>query len=241
MESPALITLSRQLTLRREMDVVANNIANMNTPSFKGEQMMFVEYLVKPERNQPLSFVQDFGMVRDMTEGPLAPTNNPLDIAISGDGFFTVDTENGARYTRSGRFQLDQDGQVTNQLGQPLLTQDGQPIVVPPGSGPITIASDGTFSAGTDTFGTIGIVTFDNPRDMKREANNLFNTDEPPQPAIDSQIMQGMLEESNVSGIAEMTRMIEIHRRYTSNQRLMQQEHDRIRRSITKLTGTQNN
>jgi len=240
MESPALITLSRQLTLRREMDVVANNIANMNTPSYKGEKMMFVEYLVEPQKDQPLSFVQDYGMVRDMTEGPLAATNNPLDIAISGDGFFTVETENGARYTRSGRFQLDRDGQVTNQLGQPLLTAGGQPIVVPPGSGPITIASDGTLSAGTQVLGTIGVVTFEKPKEMQREANNLFNTDEPPQPAADSQIMQGMLEESNVSGIAEMTKMIEIHRRYTSNQRLMQQEHDRIRRSISRLTGTQN-
>ncbi len=240
MESPTLITLSRQLTLRREMDVIANNIANMNTPSYKGEKMMFVEYLVEPQKDQPLSFVQDYGMVRDMTEGPLATTNNPLDIAISGEGFFSVETEDGTRYTRSGRFQLDRDGQVTNQLGQPLLTAGGQPIVVPPGSGPITIASDGTLSAGTQVLGTIGLVTFDKPKEMQREANNLFKTDEPPQPVADSQIMQGMLEESNVSGITEMTKMIEIHRRYTSNQRLMQQEHDRIRRSISRLTGTQN-
>ena len=124
------------------MDVIANNIANMNTPSYKGEKMMFVEYLVEPQKDQPLSFVQDFGMIRDMTEGPLASTNNPLDMAISGDGFFTVETENGARYTRSGRFQLDREGQIVNQLGHPLLTAGGQPILVPSGSGPITIASD---------------------------------------------------------------------------------------------------
>ena len=240
MESPALITLSRQLTLRREMDVIANNIANMNTPSYKGEKMMFVEYLVEPQKDQPLSFVQDFGMIRDMTEGPLASTNNPLDMAISGDGFFTVETENGARYTRSGRFQLDREGQIVNQLGHPLLTAGGQPILVPSGSGPITIASDGTLSAGTQVLGTVGVVTFEKPKEMQREANNLFNAEEQPQAATNSHIMQAMLEESNVSGITEMTKMIEIHRRYTSNQRLMQQEHDRIRRSISKLTGTQN-
>lgn len=115
MESPWLISLSHQVALKREMDAVANNMANMNTPAYKAERMMFAEYLVRPQKDAPLSFVQDKGMMRDLRDGPLTNTGNPLDLALTGDGYFMVDTENGQRYTRSGRFQLDADGQITNQ------------------------------------------------------------------------------------------------------------------------------
>jgi flagellar basal-body rod protein FlgF len=237
MESPWLISISYQAALRREMDAVANNMANMNTPAYKAERMMFSEYLVRPQKNVPLSFVQDKGMIRDLRDGPLTSTGNPLDLALTGDGYFMIDTENGERYTRSGRFQLDADGQITNQLGQRVLSAAGQPISVPPGTSNISIAPDGTVSAGTEVIGTIGIVRFDNPRAMKREANNLYAADGAPRPAEDTRIMQGMLEESNVNPIQEMTNMIEIQRAYTANQRVLQDEHERIRRAIGQIIG----
>ncbi len=237
MESPWLISISYQAALRREMDAVANNMANMNTPAYKAERMMFSEYLVRPQKNVPLSFVQDKGMIRDLRDGPLTSTGNPLDLALTGDGYFMIDTENGERYTRSGRFQLDADGQITNQLGQRVLSAAGQPISVPPGTSNISIAPDGTVSAGTEVIGTIGIVRFDNPRAMKREANNLYAADGAPRPAEDTRVMQGMLEESNVNPIQEMTSMIEIQRAYTANQRVLQDEHERIRRAIGQIIG----
>ncbi len=237
MESPWLIAISYQAALRREMDAVANNMANMNTPAYKAERMMFAEYLVRPQKNAPMSFVQDKGMMRDLREGPLTKTGNPLDLALTGDGYFVIDTGQGERYTRSGRFQLDADGQITNQLGQRVLSAAGQPIIVPPGTANISIAPDGTVSAGTEVIGTIGIVAFDNPRGLKREANNLYVSDAAPRPAEGTHVMQGMLEESNVNPIEEMTKMIEIHRAYASNQRLLQDEHDRMRRAIGQIVG----
>lgn len=237
METPWLIAISRQAALQRDMDVVANNIANINTPGYKAERMMFSEYLVRPQKNVPLSFVQDKGMMRDLREGPLTKTGNPLDLALMGDGYFMVETENGQRFTRSGRFQLDADGRIINQLGQPVLSAAGQPVVIPPGSDNITIAPDGSVSAGTDIVGTIGIVAFDNPRMMKREANNLYAMDEAPKPAPRTRLMQGMLEESNVNAVQEMTNMIEVNRTYAANQRVLQDEHDRIRRAIGQIVG----
>jgi flagellar basal-body rod protein FlgF len=237
METPWLISLSHQVALKREMDAIANNIANVNTPAYKAERMMFTEYLVRPQKDAPLSFVQDMGMMRDLRDGPLTKTDNPLDLALTGDGYFTIQTENGERYSRSGRFQLDADGQITNQLGHPVLSAAGQPIVIPPGTANISIAPDGTVSAGTEVVGAIGVVAFDNPRAMRREANNLYAAGAPPLPAERTRVLQGMLEQSNVNAIQEVTNMIEVHRAYAANQRVLQDEHERIRRAIGQIVG----
>jgi flagellar basal-body rod protein FlgF len=217
------------------MDLVANNIANVNTPSYQREKMMFVEYLVKPHQNSPMSFVQDYGTARDLSAGQLTKTENPLDVALSGDGYFTVETDRGPRYTRSGRFQLNADGQISTQQGFPVLSTGGQPITVPPDTSTISIATDGTISAGTQAIDTIGIVTFNDAQKMQRETGNLFSADEAPAPAPNAKVLQGMLEEANVNAVVEMTRMIEIHRAYESNQRLLQDEHDRLKQAISRL------
>lgn len=238
MESPWLISISRQVALRRQMDAVANNVANMNTPGYKSETILFSEYLVRPQRNVPLSFVEDKGMVRDLSEGPLTKTGNPLDLALSGEGYFIVgEGDGGQRYTRSGRFQLDNNGQIVNQQGQPVLSAAGQPITIPEGTRDITITPDGSVSADTAVVGAIGIVRFDDPRAMKREADNLYSAEETPTPDENSRVMQGMLEESNVNPVLEMTHMINVHRAYEANQRVLQDEHDRIRRAVRVIVG----
>jgi len=240
MESPTYIALSRQLTLRRQLDVVANNLANVNTPGFKGEKMVFEEFLTRPQRNAPLSFVQDVRTLRDLSEGPLVRTDNPLDLAIAGDGYFAVQTESGPRYTRAGRFQVDTEGQITNHRGDPVVGPDGQPVIVPAGSGSISITPDGTVSAGTGVIGTIRVVQFPDPHAIEAAGNNMFTTDQAPQPAQDARILQGMLEHSNVNPVLELTDMIRIQRAYAGNQSLLQNEHDRIRRAITRLTSQAN-
>lgn len=237
MESPWLIAISRQVALQRKMDAVANNVANMNTPAYKSEQVSFAEYLVEPQKNVPLSFVEDRGMVRNLTEGPLTKTGNPFDLALSGDGYFIVGTEGGERYTRSGRFQLDAGGQIVNQMGQPVLSASGQPVIIPPGAKDVSIAPDGTVSADAEIVGTIGVVKFADPRSMKREANNLYATDAAPTPGDRASVLQGMLEQSNVNAVEELTNMIEVHRAYAANQRVLQDEHERLRRAARVIVG----
>src|SRR5262245_10619145 len=121
METPIYIALSRQETLRRQMDVIANNIANMNTTGYKSQRMLFLEYLEQPARGEKLSFVQDFGMMRDVRPGNLNITNNQLDVALRSEGFFAVDTAGGARYTRGGAWQLNDQRQIVDVNGLPLL------------------------------------------------------------------------------------------------------------------------
>ena len=117
MDSPSYVALSRLTGLRRQMDVVAHNMANMNTPGFQRESLVFKEHL--KDTSHPaagglstLSLAQDFATVRDLSEGPMLATDNPLDLAIRGEGYFVVRTDDGDRYTRRGTFGLDEQGRL---------------------------------------------------------------------------------------------------------------------------------
>lgn len=236
MENPGYITLSRQLTLKREMGVVAHNIANMNTPAFKAERMIFREFIEKPDPQQPISFVQDIGMSRNLSEGPITTTGNDLDLAISGPGYFSVETPEGVRYTRHGRMQLDSQGQLVNSQGSAVLSDGGAPITVPVGSGTLTISADGTISGNNGTIARVGLSEFENAGALKRDANGLYDAgDQVAVAATKSDVNQGMLEQSNVQPILEMTRMIDIHRSYQSAAKLVSTNHEQAMRAINKL------
>ena len=124
METPTLGALSRQTTLRRQMDIVANNnIANMNTSGYKGERMMFVEHLVKSRGGERIlgdkvSYVRDIATMRDLSNGPLEQTGN-LGVALEEEGYFVVQTDTGNNYTRNGRFKLDEGGQLAAIFWRP--------------------------------------------------------------------------------------------------------------------------
>jgi flagellar basal-body rod protein FlgF len=240
MQNATYIALSRQMALQRQMDVVANNMANLNTPAFKGEQMIFSQYLVQPPGNGPLAFVEDIGTVRDTRQGPIAKTGNPLDLAVSGQGFFPIQTPLGPRYTRNGHFQLDPQGQIVTSEGYPLLADSGQPVTVPNNTRDITVAPDGTISisqAGTTTQAVIGklqVVDFAVPQAVTPGANGLWATDQTPQPANGS-VQQGMIEESNVQAVIELTRMMEVTKQSGMVKSFLDEEDQRRGNTIDKL------
>ncbi|MBK8157268.1 MAG: flagellar basal-body rod protein FlgF [Rhodospirillaceae bacterium] len=240
METPTYIVLSRQLGLSRQMDVVANNLANTNTPGFKAEGMVFSEYLIKAEKPVKLSYVQDLASYRDLTEGSLQPTGNDLDIAIQGKGYFVIETPDGPRYTRNGRFQLNAAGEVVTHEGQRVMA-GGAPLIINTDDGPINIAGDGTVSAnrtqGGNTpviYGKIDVVAFADDRALKPGSGTLFESDQAPTQVdvADFKVQQGMIEGSNVQSIREMTSMIWVQRNYQAAQKFMEGEHERMRRSI---------
>ncbi|MEQ8747619.1 flagellar basal-body rod protein FlgF [Pyruvatibacter sp.] len=228
MEQALSVALSRQMTLRRAMDIVANNVANVNTSAYKAESPIFSEFLMpgataddrKGAGTLPaLSYVQDTGTHRDLSEGNITPTGNPFDIAIAGDGFFAVQTPAGERYTRSGHFAVDVNGQLVTPQGDPVLSAAGAPITLNPDDGQIAISRDGTISAGENTIGRLGVVTFDNQRAMKKTGDTYLETDQAAQPVANPSVIQGSIESSNVKSVVEMTRMIEVMRAYTSTQK----------------------
>lgn len=240
MENTGYIALSRQSVLRRKMDVIANNLANMTTPAFKGEDMMFVEHLKKTGDNDRVSLVQDIALLRNIGEGPMTKTENPLDLAISGPGYFAVETIDGERYTRNGTFQLDAQGRIVTTQGDPVLGADGNAITIPVNEPEITVARDGSVTAGELLIGRIQIVSFENEQALEKQSNSLLaRGDQEPLPAEEGEVIQGMIEGSNVQGIVEVTRMINTIRSYTATSKLVDQEHERQRRAIQVLASTQ--
>src|SRR5260221_3959164 len=235
MQAASYIALSSQLALHRQMDVIANNMANSSTPAFKAERMLFAEFLKRGAANQPLSFVQDLGTMRDPKQGPIARTGNSLDLALQGDGYLKVETPLGIRYTRNGRFQLDGSGQVVTAQGYPVLGDGDRPLSVPTDAQDITVTRDGTLSTPQGEAGRISIVRFDNERDLVPASGGLYVTEALPTPASDTVIVQGMIEESNVEPIIEMTRMMTISHNFNFAKDLGDSESDRTRSAIDKL------
>ncbi len=238
MENASLVALSKQMVLRRQMDLIANNIANANTDGFKAERMLFATYLQPIGPQGTAAFVQDIAVAHDLREGDIATTGNPLDIAIKGEGFLPVDTTDGVRYTRGGHFRLDKDGVIVTSNGHPLLGDDGFPIIAAPGDTDIAISPDGVVTAeGGIEIGRLAVVTFDNLYALTRVAGGLYRTDQTPIPADRAEIVQGAVERSNVEPVVEMTRMIALLRSYQSTQRLIQQQDQLRQRAIGVLSG----
>ena len=241
MENAAYVGLSRQMTLRRELDIVANNIANADTTGFKVESLMLEAAPRAPAMTQggpkPVKFVLDSGVARDFTPGALRKTDATFDLGIEGMGFFKINTPEGERYTRDGRFRMDDAGRLTTQTGQAVLDEGGGEITIDPQKGLVTIATDGTVSQGQERIGKVGVARFDNLSILEKAGDNLYRniSNAQPQAAPDARVHQGMLESSNVRPVLEITRMMEVTRAYESMAKMMDSNAELARRSIERM------
>lgn len=244
MDNTRYIALSKQTGIWRELNVVANNLANMNTSGFKAEQPLFTEYLQKipsPDTisKETIRFTQDYGTVRDFSTGDIMPTDNPLDVAINNDGFFVLDTPEGERYTRKGQFQLDNEGALVTSEGSYVLSEDNAPFFFSATEREIMINKDGSVSTENGYVGKLKLVDFANKQKLLATHSGLYTTtsDNPPQEMEDITIAQGMIEKSNVSSVTEMTKMIDLHRSFNNIQKMIENEHQRQSRAIDVLAG----
>ncbi|HEY4135714.1 MAG TPA: flagellar basal-body rod protein FlgF [Alphaproteobacteria bacterium] len=235
MESPLIIALSRQMASSNQVDSIANNIANMNTTGYKGERPIFNQFLTDQQGQQQMTFPKYIGLHRETEAGPINATDNPLDVALRGDGFLVINTATGPRYTRDGHFSLNVQGQLVNSRGLVVSGSNDQPIVVPPGTSSISISEDGDVSADSQQVGKLKLVQFDNQQRLQRTGDGLFTTDAPALPATNTDVLQGSLEGSNIQPIVEITRMIEASRVYQSAQKVINSEDERIRDAVTRL------
>jgi flagellar basal-body rod protein FlgF len=249
MENMLLVGLSRQLVLERQMDVVANNVANINTTGFKADKSLFQEYLMPIAHedtfmgnDRRISYVQDRASFHDLSSGPLEQTKNPLDVAIDGNAFLVVQTPAGERYTRDGGLQINPQGQLVTASGNPVLGTGG-PIVFQPTDKEISIAADGGVSVieGTNRIdsirGKLRLVSFAQAQRLLKEGSNLYSAGEGAAPQVDAtaRVRQGYIEKSNVNAVAEMSRMIEVTRTYTQVSAMLQQQGDMRKSAIEKL------
>jgi flagellar basal-body rod protein FlgF len=239
MENAIYIGLSRQSALRRELALVANNIANTSTAAFKREIALYSPYETDTKMEEKLDFVIDHGTIVIHQPGTLQPTQNTFDIAIEGPGFFVVDNGRRPLYTRNGNFKLDPDNQLITGNGDLVMDEGDNPIFIPQDGRKIEISPDGTISAGPEVLGRLKVVEFEDLARMQKRGGSLFDTTEDPKPAERSELMQGHLETSNVSAISELTRLIDIQRSYEGVKNMLDQEAERLRSSVRKLGSPQ--
>ncbi len=242
MDNNTAIALSSLVVKQRAMDIVAGNLANMSTPGYRAERPVFADWLQSeantssPRGERTLAFVQDRATWRDRAEGTLTHTGNPLDLALSGNGYFSVQTPAGVRLTRAGRFTLQANGTIADESGNPLLDVTGQKLTVPAGDTNLTIAGDGTLSTReSGQIGKIGVVA---PKDLNRmtaEGSRLFRADVATAPVATPKLVQGAVEDSNVAPIAELTRMLTVQREFEFTTQYVEAEGSRHQTAIDKI------
>jgi flagellar basal-body rod protein FlgF len=240
-ENAAYIGLSRQMTLRRELDIAANNIANADTTGFKVEQLLLGTEIGARARNDSIrpgaSFVLDRGVGRDFSQGSLQQTGRDLDFAVDGEGvFFKVQDGATEAYTRDGAFTISPEGELVTKAGLPVLGEGG-PIVIDPAQGPITVADDGNISQNGIAIGQLGLARFDNLAVLSKEGDGLYRnaSNATPIDAAGAQVRQGMLEGSNVNPLVEITQLIEISRAYERATKMIENVTELSRRSVERL------
>lgn len=235
MEASSTVALSGQLARERQMDVLANNVANLSTVGYKGEEMLFSDLVKLSPSGARTVYVEDAGTVRDWSEGPLTRTGNPLDVALQGEGFLEVQTANGIRYTRDGRLKLNAQGEIVTLEGLPVLDQNGRPLSVQPGSNSIIINADGTVSTRQGTVGRLALVDFPDLQALTAQGDGLYDTSQTATPATNVTLAQGMVEESNVQPILEITRLMSAARAAGAAKTFQESEANRHKTAIDRL------
>ncbi len=241
MDNTNYIALSRQMALWKQMDIVSNNMANMNTSGYKQDDAVFTSFMVQtPDATgigkQPLYFTQDFGEYHNFAEGALVETGNTFDLALKGDAFFCIETPQGERYTRKGQFSLNGEGMLTTMDGDPVLSENGEPFFFAPGENEISISEAGEVVSENGVIGRLKLVSFADNQKLLKVAGTMFENVAGNamqlQPA-EAVVVQGAVEKSNVDSVVEMTKLIKLQRSYEYVQQMIDEEHERISNTIS--------
>lgn len=236
MENAIYAALTRQSGLMREMQVVANNIANLSTTGFRREGVIFSEHVKRLDDAPSLSMARASARNIDLSQGDVVQTGGSFDFAIRGNGFFLVETPDGERLTRAGHFTPNAEGDLVNPDGFRLLDAGGAPVALPPGAKTVSLAQDGTLSADGVPVAQIGLWAPADPNSLRHVAGTLFSADAP-EPLTDGAgtLLQGHLESSNINPVSEIARMIEVQRAYELGQQMLDREDQRIRAVLQTL------
>lgn len=241
MELPSYVALSYLTAQSRALEVTAGNLANTGTSGFKAERVLFSDWLGKqtgpegPMGKRPVAFVQDRATYREQAPGPLSHTGNPLDLAISGDGFFTVDTARGPRLTRAGRFSPQADGTIVDHGGNALLDTAGQKLRLSAADINLTVTADGSIESENGPIGRVGIVQPEDPMRMQLEGGTTLRSDSATAPVDRPRLVQGSVEDSNVQPVIEMTRMMSGLRSFQFAAQFVEGEATRQQNAIDKI------
>lgn len=238
MENTSYISLSKQMTLQQQMNLIANNIANASTTGFKSQHMVQTEEKIGEVGEKfPSRMVMDYGMFTNLEQGPVQRTNNTYDFALQGQGYFAVENENtgGEAYTRAGSFSLNNNNELVTPSGNKILGISNAAIVIPDNASEIVVDKKGTIYVDGNDIDSLKLVEFENDQTLREIGQGIYVSTVDGNPAVNTEVHQGMVEGSNVQAIVQMTEMIEISRVYQMNQTIIKNEHERMRGAIQKL------
>jgi flagellar basal-body rod protein FlgF len=244
MNIATLVAGSRLVAQERSIEVTAVNLANASTPGFQAMRMQFSDWL-SPQQNgaalpgeRQIAYTQDRATWRDRQPGTLTQTGNPFDLALRGGGYFTVATDHGPRLTRDGRFGPLPNGTIGDGAGNALMDVNGKPLQIGATDTIITITGDGAIASENGPLGKIGVVTTSDPNKMRAEGATLWRADSPTSQTAQPGVVQGVVEQSNVNPVLELTRMMNDEKDYQFTTELVQAEDDRIQSTIDKTLST---
>ena len=229
------VTLNRQIGLSSELDLIANNIANLDTTGFRREGLAFTEFVVARDGGESVSMADLGARYASEMPGAHTVTGGQLDFAIDGDGYFLLESDQGPILTRAGSFQLSEAGTLVTPNGDPVLDIGEGPIVLPVEATDILVAQDGTISIAGEPVAQIAVVSA--PREqLTRFGDTAFRVEGDGYVPIEQpKIRQGALEQSNVDPIIEIARMIEVTRAYEMAQTLVEDENTRVQDAVRTL------
>jgi flagellar basal-body rod protein FlgF len=216
MRNGLYIAVSAQVALERRLETIADNIANMNTVGFRATGVSF-EAEMKQAGDAKVDYVSSGDDYISRRIGGLTRTDNSLDFAVQGDGWFGVATPNGTAYTRDGRVRIDDSGSLRTLNGDAILDAGGAPIIIDGSAGALTVSSDGMISQNGKQVSAIGLFAIDPGANLTRAENSAVVPDKPATPILDftrDGVVQGAVEGSNVDPVREMTRLIEVTRAF---------------------------
>jgi flagellar basal-body rod protein FlgF len=239
MDNSIYVALSRQTALFRDLDITANNIANVNTTGFQAEKLVFDDFLVDGGNHEKIAFTRDPMSYRDTRNGRVTQTGNTFDLAINGPGYFQIQTPLGTRYTKAGNFQINPAGELVTVDGYQVLGGDGAAVSIPAGTVSIDINGAGQIGSNGNQLGAVGVFEFANEQKLDRVGDTMFKTDEPPLEAVKSRVMQGYVEDSNVNGVTEMVRLLQLQRSVGSTAKFIEVMYDLQRKTSSTYTQPQ--
>ncbi len=240
MDNATYVTLTRQSGLLKELQTVANNVANMATAGYRAEGVVFAEIIKSlPTEGGAIAMTDARVRFTSAAQGGLSKTNGQFDLAIQGDGFFLIDHGGEQRLTRAGAFTTNPQNELVTMEGYQVLDEGGAPVFVPPDAANIAIAPDGTMSAEGQPVAKIGLFTTEDPSELLRADGVTFTTNAALLPAEEASVSQGYVEDSNVNPIWEINRMIEVQRAYELGQKFLDKEDERMR-AVLRVLGTSN-
>jgi flagellar basal-body rod protein FlgF len=238
MQPSLYVSLSGQMSLMRRLETLAHNVANVNTAGFRAEEIKF-EQLISPKTDSPTAFVTAQETYINRQSGEVTRTENPLDVAVTGDAWLAFQGPNGPVYTRDGRMTMTAEGELRTINGYPILDVGGAPVQINPNGGPPKIASDGTMTQGQNRVGVLGLFTIPDQAKLIRFENSGVVPDMAAEPALDFQktsVLQGFMEQANVNPVSEISRLIQIQRSFDSISNAMSQT-EQVLSSAVKTLG----